>query len=155
MAPPAPDPYAVLGVAHGASDAAIHDAYRSAVRRTHPDAGGSSEAFEQVQEAYEVLRDPARRRRWEAERPAPPPRARPPADATAARTTMEDLLAESQRLEGEARRLAGMRPRHGPGSSPPDEPDSIGAVLHDAGQQLMDAADTGARELRRILRRLR
>jgi len=39
--------------------AAIHAAYRAAVRRTHPDAGGSATDFEDVQEAYELLRDPA------------------------------------------------------------------------------------------------
>ena len=60
------DPYAVLGAARGADDAAIHAAYRDAVRRTHPDAGGSAAAFEAVQEAYEVLRDPARRRTFDA-----------------------------------------------------------------------------------------
>ena len=49
------DPYVVLGVPRGAGDAQIHAAYRSAVRRTHPDAGGSSGAFEDVQEAYEEL----------------------------------------------------------------------------------------------------
>ena len=112
---PVRDPYELLGVAHGASDAAIHAAYRAAVRRTHPDAGGSSEQFERVQEAYELLRDPDSRRRWDTTRAAPPRAA--PVDAQAARRQMEDLLAESQRLEDEARRLAGMRPRYGPGSA--------------------------------------
>lgn len=141
------DPYVVLGVPRGAGDAQIHAAYRSAVRRTHPDAGGSSAAFEDVQEAYEELRDPRRR----ASVKPPPARARPQASATAPpRPSMEDLLAESQRLEDEARRLAGMAARQGGGE---ESTDSVGAILRDAGTQLRDVADDGVRELRRFIRR--
>jgi len=161
----AADPYAVLGVARGADDAQIHAAYRDAVRRTHPDAGGSAAAFEAVQEAYEVLRDPARRRAFDAKPEPPPsrPRARPAtADMRSASRRMEDLLAESRRLEDEARRLAGMAPRHGGGASAADgSGDSVAAILRDAGEQLRDAgeqlrdaAGEGARELRRRLRRV-
>lgn len=150
------DPYAVLGVARGADDAQIHAAYRDAVRRTHPDAGGSADAFEAVQEAYEALRDPARRRAWGAASPAPPPRpsARPgSADMRSASARMEDLLAESRRLEDEARRLAGMAPRAGGGASD-GSGDSVAAILRDAGEQLREVAGEGARELRRRLRRV-
>lgn len=141
------DPYVVLGVPRGAGDAQIHAAYRSAVRRTHPDAGGSSGAFEDVQEAYEELRDPRRR----ASAQPPPTRARPSAGATPPpRSSMEDLLAESQRLEDEARRLAGMASRQSGGE---ESTDSVGAVLRDAGTQLRDVADEGVRELRRFIRR--
>ena len=149
------DPYTVLGVARGADEAQIHAAYRDAVRRTHPDAGGSAEAFEAVQEAYEALRDPARRRAWEAPRP-PRPRARPTAASTgSASRRMEDLLAESRRLEDEARRLAGLPPRHDaePGSADPSE-DSVAAILRDAAEQARSVASEGARELRRRIRRV-
>jgi len=158
------DPYDVLGVAKGADQAAIHDAYRTAVRRAHPDAGGSAAAFEAVQQAYELLRDPARRRDWDAQRSRPRARATPsnpaathPGSGVGAGSTdssMEDLLAESRRLEDEARRLAGLPPRYGP-SSPSSEPDdSVAAIVRDAGQQLRDVAAAGTRELRRRLRRL-
>jgi curved DNA-binding protein CbpA len=148
------DPYAVLGVARGADQAEIHAAYRDAVRRTHPDAGGSAAAFEAVQEAYEALRDPATRRVWDAE--APRQRAARPSAATpgSASSAMEDLLAESRRLEDEARRLAGLPPRDRATASPAGESgDSVAAILRDAGQQLRDVANEGARELRRRLRR--
>ena len=141
------DPYAVLGVPRGADDAQIHAAYRAAVRRTHPDAGGSSTAFEAVQEAYEVLRDPGRRAAWDAERP--PARTHPAADPPQ-RSSMDDLLAESQRLEDEARRLAGMAARRREGDEPAD---SVAAILRDAGAQLREVADGGTRELRRFIRR--
>jgi curved DNA-binding protein CbpA len=156
--PGAGDPYGVLGVKRGASEEQIHAAYRDAVRRTHPDAGGSAAAFEAVQEAYETLRDPTARARFERAReparPQPPRRAAaPPVDAAATRRRMEDLLAESRRLEDEARRLAGMPPRYEEPAPGEQAEDSIGAVLRDAGTQLIDAAGEGARELRRVLRR--
>ena len=159
------DPYAVLGVPRGADEAQIHAAYRAAVRRTHPDAGGSTAAFEAVQEAYEALREPAARTA-RSTRATPPratrqedttrPRAAPrPADTGSSSSRMEDLLAESRRLEDEARRLAGLPPRHDETASPADDSgDSVAEILRDAGQQIRDAADEGARELRGALRRM-
>ncbi len=148
------DPYAVLGVPRGADEAQIHAAYRDAVRRTHPDAGGSAAAFEAVQNAYEVLRDPARRRAWDAS-PSHPRAAPPAAEGGPSSARMEDLLAEARRLEDEARRLAGLPPRHTATASPDDASgDNMAAILRDAGQQVRDVAGASARELRRRLRRV-
>lgn len=51
-----PDPYQVLGVSAGVSDAELRTAYRRLVRETHPDHNGgsveSARRFEAVQEAY-------------------------------------------------------------------------------------------------------
>ena len=149
------DPYQALGLKRGASDAEIHAAYRAAVRRTHPDAGGSAASFEAIQEAYEVLRDPARRARWDGEPVREQPRARARAtapDAATARRNMDELLAESQRLEDEARRLAGLPPRYEKGAEGEEGEDSVGAVLRDAGAQLRGLAEEGVREVRRFLR---
>lgn len=146
------DPYAVLGLTRLATDAEIHAAYREAVRRTHPDAGGSAAAFEAVQDAYELLRDPARRAAWDAAQPRVRPRP-DPVDAGRARRNMDDLLAESQRLEDEARVLAGMPPRYSSDAGTVETDDTVGAVLRDAGQQLRGAAEQGARELRRLAKR--
>jgi len=159
------EPYAVLGVRPTASDAEIHAAYRAAVRRTHPDAGGSATAFEAVQSAYETLRDPAARARLRGESAGPhaPPhadaprrqhRSEPAPDPAQARRRMDDLLAESRRLEDEARRLAGLPPRYEPPAPGEEGEDTIAAVLRDAGTQLVDAAGEGARGLRRLLRRI-
>lgn len=56
MSSAARDPYAVLGVDPGASDAEIRAAYRRLVKRYHPDHNGGSEEserrFEEVQDAY-------------------------------------------------------------------------------------------------------
>ncbi len=150
------DPYAVLGVPRGASEAQIHAAYRAAVRRTHPDAGGSAASFEAVQEAYETLRDPVARahlQRDPAPRPRPPRASGPGVDGAESRRRMEDLLAESRRLEDEARRLAGLPPLYEEPADGEEAEDSIGAVLRDAKAQLIDVAGEGARELRRLLRR--
>ncbi|MBI4541901.1 MAG: molecular chaperone DnaJ [Gemmatimonadetes bacterium] len=60
------DYYAVLDVPRDADEAAIKKAYRKLAMRYHPDRnGGEKEAearFKEVTEAYEVLRDPEKRR---------------------------------------------------------------------------------------------
>lgn len=56
----------------------LHSAYRSAVKGAHPDRGGNAEAFQRVQEAWDVLGDPERRKRydetgeWEGASATPP-----------------------------------------------------------------------------------
>jgi ferredoxin len=50
-------PYEILGIDPDADDGAIVDAYRERVKETHPDQGGSVEAFRAVKEAYELIED--------------------------------------------------------------------------------------------------
>lgn len=59
------DYYELLGVGRYASEAEIKSAYRSLAKVMHPDAGGSSGTFRMLQEAYDTLRDPSRRRDYD------------------------------------------------------------------------------------------
>ena len=63
------DPYAVLGLARGASDEEIKRAYRRLAKRLHPDVNPGKRAFEQqfreLNTAYELLSDPAKRPRFD------------------------------------------------------------------------------------------
>ena len=60
------DYYEVLGVSKDADEAAIKKAYRVLAKKYHPDTNpGDKEAeekFKQAAEAYDVLRDPEKRR---------------------------------------------------------------------------------------------
>jgi hypothetical protein len=71
------DPFAVLGLAPGASAEQVTAAYRRLAKRWHPDRAGGAEAGRRMAEinlAYDVLRAGA----WQRERPeAPSPAARP------------------------------------------------------------------------------
>jgi DnaJ-class molecular chaperone len=62
------DYYDVLGVTADADAAEIKRAYRQLARRYHPDISGEDRAatFREVARAYEVLRNPERRRTYDA-----------------------------------------------------------------------------------------
>jgi len=61
--------YVVLGVPADESADGIRAAFRDRAKELHPDRSGAEggEAFRELQQAYEVLSDPARRRRYDAE----------------------------------------------------------------------------------------
>jgi DnaJ-class molecular chaperone len=60
------DYYLILGVDPGATQEQIHAAYRQQAKELHPDYYGEDCApFREIQEAYEVLGDPGRRRKYD------------------------------------------------------------------------------------------
>ena len=71
MSAPEPNHYATLGLERACTQGEIRDAYRLLAKRYHPDVNRNSEEArlrtQQVNAAYEVLGDPARRARYDGE----------------------------------------------------------------------------------------
>jgi curved DNA-binding protein len=63
------DYYATLGVTKGASDKELKQAFRKLARKFHPDVNPSDKTaeskFKEINEAYEVLGDPAKRKKYD------------------------------------------------------------------------------------------
>jgi DnaJ-class molecular chaperone len=64
------DYYAILGIAKGAPEKEIKSAYRKLARKWHPDANPQNqkqaeEKFKEISEAYEVLGDPEKRKKYD------------------------------------------------------------------------------------------
>ena len=63
------DYYEILGLAKNASTEEVKKAYRSLVRKHHPDVNGgsrdSADLFKEIKEAYDVLSDAERRRNYD------------------------------------------------------------------------------------------
>ena len=64
------DPYATLGLERTATEADIKKAYRRLVRKSHPDINpddpGAEARFVRIAAAYDLLKDPATRARFDA-----------------------------------------------------------------------------------------
>jgi curved DNA-binding protein CbpA len=63
------DPYKLLGLSRNASEDEIRKAHRKLVRKYHPDANSedpqAEERFKEIQQAYEVLSNPQKRREYD------------------------------------------------------------------------------------------
>jgi len=63
------DYYKILGVDRNATTEEIQKAYRKLAKKYHPDANkdpAATEKFKEINEAYEVLKDPEKRKRYDA-----------------------------------------------------------------------------------------
>ena len=100
-----PDYYAQLGVAANASPEEVRRAYRAGAQRFHPDKAPQNpfaEAqFLRLKEAYEVLKDPGRRRRYDQERWL---RGMPEA-IRRKEATVESIIADAHRLQAHLNQL--------------------------------------------------
>ena len=61
--------YDTLGIAKTATPEEIKRAYRKLASQHHPDKGGDTAKFQQVEEAYRVLSDPQQRAQYDNPQP--------------------------------------------------------------------------------------
>lgn len=59
------DYYSILGVKSDASDDQIRSAYKKLAMQHHPDRGGDSGKFQEIQEAYNILSNPQKKHEYE------------------------------------------------------------------------------------------
>lgn len=75
------DYYEILGVLKDANEEAIKKAFRKKARSLHPDVNESPNAlahFQELQQAYEVLKDPVKKENYDLGEPLPEPVVSPP-----------------------------------------------------------------------------
>src|SRR4030067_1386019 len=64
------DYYEILGVSRDADDKQLKKAFRKFARKYHPDLNpnnkGSEQRFKEINEAYEVLSDPTKRKQYDS-----------------------------------------------------------------------------------------
>jgi curved DNA-binding protein CbpA len=173
MGAPAGDPYVTLGVARDASDADVRLAYRRLVQLHHPDHnGGSAESarrFEEIQDAYNRIRQQREQPARAKPSRSAPPRSAPPRSATAdpegearlaqmEREIREAHLAREQ-AQRAAREAASARETAAGAKRPSDEElgyiktdDSFSKILADARSELADLlSDKGEHPLKKRL----
>lgn len=63
------DHYAILGVTKNSTPEEIKKAYRKLASQHHPDKGGDTAKFQQIQEAYAILSDPQKKAIYDNPRP--------------------------------------------------------------------------------------
>jgi len=123
------DLYRILGVPPLSSGETIREHWLELAKRHHPDVGGDGTRFRQAQQAYEILRDPARRAEYERfwlralgpfERVAPREDL-PPLEVTGAavRAAQRPVVAGSATIRRRSRAFSpACRRRSGPGTLP-------------------------------------
>lgn len=58
--------YSILGISESACQDEIKKAYRKLAVKQHPDKGGDPEKFKQINEAYSILGDPEKRKKYDS-----------------------------------------------------------------------------------------
>lgn len=106
------DPFDVLGLEPGADEAAVRDAFRAKAKLYHPDTGAeaSVERFREAKQAYDVLKDPAKRAEAAARRASP-------AAAPAGMASQFNDFFETVALHGRTREIRAGRRVADPGES--------------------------------------
>jgi molecular chaperone DnaJ len=137
------DYYRLLGVDRDASEDVIRRAYRRLARQYHPDRGkgSSTEAFQELQAAYETLADADRRRRYddtlregEVRRPPSWEYVKHPSSADLRRPLQPGSLSGEILLSADEARSGGVLPLDVPVTTSCPSCDGTGGYVFDCGR---------------------
>lgn len=109
-----PDYYEILGVKKAASEEEIRRAFRKKAIYYHPDRNQGKEAeikFRAATEAYDILSDATRRKKYDVELSTPPP---PPPNYPVADVCVEVEIDARDQLNGAEKTVTVSRPRQCP-----------------------------------------
>ena len=142
------DLYRILGVPPLSSGETIREHWLELAKRHHPDVGGDGKRFRQAQQAYEILRDPARRAEYERFWL----RALGPFERVAPREDLPPLEVTAAAVRAARSVVAGLPHPGAPASAEPTpasivEPAGVGALLARVAALL---APVGADDLERL-----
>jgi molecular chaperone DnaJ len=110
-----PDFYNILGVPKNAKDEEIRRAFRKKAIALHPDRNPGDKVaeakYKQLSEAYDIVSDEVKRKKYDQEREAPPP---PPPNYPVADVCVEVELDPRDHLNGVEKTVTVSRPRQCP-----------------------------------------
>lgn len=146
--------YELLGLARNATPEEVRSAYHQAARRLHPDVNpepGATELFLHIQEAYEVLSNPARRSAYDTNLPVEPDFPAPVSIATLYSTAAIPCIAEPQLIYT----LVKLTPPPGPDKPPANPPLNVCLVLDRSTSMQGERLDTVKSMAIELVRQLR
>lgn len=113
--------YVVMGLRGDADEVVISAAFRSLSKKYHPDTSGSAnksnvEKFRKIKDAYEVLRDPEKRRRFDEQLAKAKARTRKQQTENAQSSNQRQDSNSKQSKEGKNAKTAGLTPKPTPTS---------------------------------------
>lgn len=109
--------YQILGIKNDATDAELKKAYRALAKKYHPDHHpddlNAQKKIQEINDAYSVLGDPEKRKKYDAEQISSGTKGQKRPNANASKTTAYNEKPDFGRMQDEFERFFGFQPKSG------------------------------------------